>query len=61
MKLTINTNETVGRIKPMHAAGQPPLGGRGKNFFEHFHYLTEIGTPFSRPYSQTLRAASTPP
>ncbi|MBQ2706945.1 MAG: hypothetical protein IJF67_01670, partial [Clostridia bacterium] len=48
MKLTINTNETVGRIKPMHAAGQPPLGGRGKNFFEHFHYLTEIGTPFSR-------------
>ena len=48
MKLTIDINQTAGRIKPMHGIGQPPLKGLGKGIFKSFHYLTEIGTPFSR-------------
>ena len=48
MKLTIDIHQTAGRIKPMHSVGQPPLMGLGKNVFQPFHYLTEIGTPFSR-------------
>lgn len=47
-KITINTAKTVGKIKPMHAVGQPPIGGSGKDNFSAFHYLTEAGTPYSR-------------
>ena len=44
--IQIHTDKTVGKIKPMHAGGQPPLGGNGFNGF--FHYLTEAGIPYSR-------------
>ena len=46
--IKINAARTVGKIKPMNAVGQPPIGGLGKNLFDSFHYLTEIGTPYSR-------------
>ena len=46
--LKIDNTKIVGKIKPMHAVGQPPLGGQGKNFFQHFHFLTEAGIPMSR-------------
>lgn len=48
MKITIDVNQALGKIKPMHAVGQPPLYGVGRNSFGAFHYLSEIGTPFSR-------------
>lgn len=44
--IKIDTAKTLGRIKPMHAGGQPPLGGSGYN--NYFHYLTEAGIPYSR-------------
>jgi len=47
-KIILNTEKILGRIKPMHAVGQPPVGGPGRNFFQNFHYLTEIGAPYSR-------------
>ena len=43
--ININFNETVGRIKPMHAVGQPPILGINKDML---HYLTDIGVPYSR-------------
>ena len=46
--IRINPDQIIGKIKPMHGVGQPPLGGLGKAFFQHFHYLTECGAPFSR-------------
>ena len=46
--IRINPDRIIGKIKPMHGVGQPPLGGLGKAFFQHFHYLTECGAPFSR-------------
>lgn len=47
--LHLHTEQAVGRIKPMHAVGQPPLGGgAGYKNYRYFHYLTEIGTPYSR-------------
>ena len=44
--IKIDTQKVIGKIKPMHAGGQPPLGGNGFN--EYFHYLTEAGIPYSR-------------
>ena len=44
--IKIDTSKTIGKIKAMHAGGQPPLGGKGYN--EYFHYLTEAGIPYSR-------------
>ncbi len=47
--LHLHTEQAVGRIKPMHAVGQPPFGGGpGYKNYRHFHYLTEIGTPYAR-------------
>ena len=45
MKVTVDFSKQLGKIKPMHAVGQPPLEGMGT---EHFHYLTEAGIPQSR-------------
>ena len=42
---TINNTKTVGRIKPMHAVGQPPLLGINT---EYFKYLKEANIPYSR-------------
>ncbi len=44
-KISIDLNHVVGKIKPMHAVGQPPLVGAKST---HFHYLTECGAPYSR-------------
>ncbi len=44
--IKINTAKTLGKIKAMHAGGQPPLGGSKYN--NHFHFLTEAGIPYSR-------------
>ena len=42
----LKTNEILGKIKPLHGVGQPPIaGGRG---FGMFQYLTEAGIPYSR-------------
>ena len=46
--IKINTEKTIGKIKPMNAVGQPPVGGLGKNISGYFHYLSEIGIPYSR-------------
>ncbi len=45
MKITANFNNITGRIKPMHAVGQPPMIGYNDRFF---HYLTEASIPYSR-------------
>ena len=45
MKISVNFNKTVGKIKPMHAAGQPPIIGMNTGYF---HYMTEAGMPQSR-------------
>ena len=46
--IKIDTTEIIGKIKPLHGVGQPPLGGIGRNRNKHFHYLTEAGIPYSR-------------
>ena len=46
--IKIDTSHVIGKIKPMNAVGQPPVGGLGKNISGNFHYLTEIGVPYSR-------------
>ncbi len=45
MKITANFNNITGKIKPMHAVGQPPMAWNGD---EMFHYLTEANIPYSR-------------
>ena len=35
----------MGKIKPMHGVGQPPIQGTD---FSMFRYLNEAGIPFSR-------------
>ena len=45
MKLNVNFNEVVGKIKPMHGVGQPPFSGVD---FSMFRYLKEAGIPYSR-------------
>ena len=44
--ISINLNNKIAKMKPMHGGGQPPLGG--KDLIEYFHYMTEAGIPFSR-------------
>lgn len=49
MKITVNTKEILGKIKPMHAVGQPPMAGSFDDYPSmHFHYLTEAAIPYSR-------------
>lgn len=45
-KIYVSENETIGKIKPMHAGGQPPVTSTASDCF--FHYLTEAGIPYSR-------------
>ena len=45
MIISVNTDKTIGKIKPMHGVGQPPFAG---SKFGMFHYLTEAGIPYSR-------------
>ena len=45
-KISVNTSKIVKKMKPMHAGGQPPVGGWQQT--NHFHYLTDAGIPYSR-------------
>ena len=45
-KILINSDKTLGKIKPMHAGGQPPVTSNADDCY--FHYLTEAGIPYSR-------------
>lgn len=45
MNIKVDFDKKIGKIKPMHGVGQPPL--RGSKFYM-FHYLTEAGIPYSR-------------
>ncbi|MBO5754728.1 MAG: hypothetical protein J6R89_01590 [Clostridia bacterium] len=45
IKISVDMNKTVGRIKPMHGIGQPPMTGLSNSMF---HYLKEAGIPYSR-------------
>ena len=44
--IQIDLTKQVKKMKPMHAGGQPPQGG--KNLNDYMHYLTEAGIPYSR-------------
>ena len=46
MELSIDFQKEVGKIKPIHGVGQPPLLGAQNHSM--FHYLTEAGIPSSR-------------
>lgn len=46
--IKLDINETIKKIKPLHATGQPPIGGKRKTFFKPVHYLSDIGVPYSR-------------
>ena len=43
--ITLNYENTVGKIKAMHAVGQPPFFGM---YFDAFRYLTAANIPYSR-------------
>ena len=43
--ISIDKQNVIGKIKPMHAVGQPPLLGTSTT---KFHYLTEANIPYSR-------------
>ena len=45
MKITADFQNTVGKIKAMHAGGQPPLDHIST---ANFHYLTDAGIPQAR-------------
>ena len=44
-KLNVNFDKIKGRIKPVHAVGQPPWHGLGG---QYLHYLTEAHIPYAR-------------
>ncbi len=45
MKLKVNFEKSIGKIKAMHAVGQPPFYGIDMG---HFRYLTDAKIPYSR-------------
>ena len=45
VKLSVDFNKIIGKIKPMHGVGQPPRIGIKDSAF---HYLTRAGIPYSR-------------
>lgn len=45
INVSVDISKTLGRIKPMHGIGQPPMTGLSHRFF---HYLKEAGIPYSR-------------
>ena len=46
MRLHVDFENTLGKIRPMHAVGQPPFTGAPND--ERFRYLTEAHIPYSR-------------
>ena len=45
VKLSVDFADIIGKIKPMHGVGQPPITGISNTLF---HYLTRAGVPYSR-------------
>ena len=45
MQFNFNFDKTVGKIRAMHAVGQPPMLGVSDGMF---HYLTEASIPYAR-------------
>lgn len=45
-EININFSDNIGKIKPMHGVGQPPVIGRAD--YSMMKYLREAGIPFSR-------------
>ncbi len=45
MKINVNFDKELGRIRPLHGVGQPPMHGIGG---QYMHYLTEAHIPYSR-------------
>ena len=43
--INVDLNNIVGKMKPMHGVGQPPMTGISCSMF---HYLKEAGIPYSR-------------
>ena len=43
MKITADFNKIVGKMKPMHGIGQPPMFGPTES--ELMHYIEEAGIP----------------
>lgn len=43
--IKVDFSKTVGKMKPLHGVGQPPILGLD---FSMFHYLKEAGIPYSR-------------
>lgn len=46
MKLNVDFSKITGKIKPMHAVGQPPI--LNPHNTKHFKYLTDAKIPYSR-------------
>ena len=44
--IRVDLTKQIKKMKPLHAGGQPPIGG--KDMTEFFHYMTEAGIPYSR-------------
>ena len=45
VNVKVDAEKVVGRIKPMHGIGQPPITGLSNSMF---HFLKEAGIPYSR-------------
>ena len=45
-KLAVDFSNIIGKIKPMHAVGQPPF--LNPHNADHFKYLTDASIPYSR-------------
>ncbi len=48
MKIKVDINRKIRKIKDMNGVGQPPIGGVGYNSFDKFHYLSDVSVPYSR-------------
>lgn len=49
IQVSVDFNKIIGKIKIMHAVGQPPFApGRLNIDFSYMHYLTDAGIPYSR-------------
>ena len=49
MNLHVDFDQSIGKIKPMHAVGQPPFGGGFLSFdFSYIQHLTDAHIPYSR-------------
>ncbi len=49
MKLRVDFNKTIGRIKPMHAVGQPPISAGSEGIdTELWQYLKDANIPYAR-------------